>query len=170
MTEIHHESDREYLSFYLDNHDDILLSVSEIHDDHRQGKKPKIQNYVECTVPHYIEDDFKTHFRVNRSTAEYLLEIIATNNGFIENENGMGRPVVSPVKQLLMYLDYMGHESYQYQIETKYGVSVGFVNKVIHHLSKFISLTLSKYFIQWPTCDEAKDNAFFLKERYVSYF
>lgn len=40
---------------------DILLLKKRSH-------VPRVQHYVEVTVPHYTLDDFKSHFRMSRST------------------------------------------------------------------------------------------------------
>lgn len=155
--------------FLLENDIECQIS-SQLIRKTRNGKKPKVKNYVKDVVPHYIEDDFRSHFRVSRSTVEFLLNLIGNKNGFSYNERGLGRPCISPKIQLLLFLDYMGHESYQYQLETKYGVSVGAVNHIVHKLTAFFVTTLSEEFIKWPTEEEAKNNAQFLHEKYVNVY
>ena len=58
----------------------------------------RIAGYFEQTVPRYLPDEFKHHFRMTKETFEILSrEILRT--GHISLGNPSGRPVIQPQKQ-----------------------------------------------------------------------
>ena len=66
-------------------------------------------NYSEVTIPRYLPDEFKNHFRITRETCELLLrEIVQTGNRTLGNLGG--RDVIAPKKQVL-FLSYLPQEN-----------------------------------------------------------
>jgi len=66
--------------------------------------KPKIENYYEITIPSYSLEDFRSHFRLNRTTFGVLVTRLAV---FDVYNKGRG-PSVNLEKELLMFLWYLG--------------------------------------------------------------
>ena len=63
----------------------------------------RIRGYFEVTVPVYELDVFRSHFRMTRTTFEFLAQMIILSE-HIQNGNALGRPVVEPDKQIAMAL------------------------------------------------------------------
>ena len=55
----------------------------------------RIRGYFEVTVPVYELDVFRSHFRMTRTTFEFLAQMIILSE-HIQNGNALGRPVVEP--------------------------------------------------------------------------
>ena len=57
----------------------LLVGVcsDELNSDDENEEQFRIENYVEIVVPNFSDNQFRQHFRLNRSTFEQLLQIIA---------------------------------------------------------------------------------------------
>ena len=69
----------------------------------------RILGCFEQTIPTYSLDEFKSHFRMQRSTCEIVVrEVMATGN--ISAGNPFGRQVIDPRKQVLIFLWCMANQ------------------------------------------------------------
>ncbi|XP_032690752.1 protein ALP1-like, partial [Odontomachus brunneus] len=89
-------------------------------------KLPKLENYVENIVPAYNNHQFKSHFRINRDTFEYIFTIIAPRLKRIS----VGLPMISPEKQFLIALWCMATPDSYRSICEKFDPSRNSVNEV----------------------------------------
>ena len=72
-------------------------------------KFPKIEQFVELTVPRYTDANFRHYFRMNRETIEILIRMIGNCPEVpTEFDGNRGRPPIAIEKQILCYLWYMG--------------------------------------------------------------
>ena len=63
----------------------------------------RIQNYYETVIPIYTLDEFRSHFRMSRSTVEQLCSQLVLT-GEIPTIHEHGRSPIESEKQLLMYI------------------------------------------------------------------
>ncbi|XP_021355874.1 protein ANTAGONIST OF LIKE HETEROCHROMATIN PROTEIN 1-like [Mizuhopecten yessoensis] len=82
--------------------------------------KMKVFGYYEEVVPLYQIDNFKTFFRVERHTFEFLCQQIGEK---LQYNNHGGRISISPEKQLCITLWYMGSQSNIHDIADRFGVT-----------------------------------------------
>jgi hypothetical protein len=63
---------------------------------------PRVQHFMEVTIPQYTLDDFKTHFRLSRRTCQ------TTCLRSLSDYNQTTGPVPDVEKDVLMYLWFIG--------------------------------------------------------------
>ena len=71
---------------------------------HQRKTVNRIENYFEVTIPRYSPDDFRSHFRLTRESFDNLTQKIS-ECGVYNQKSG---PPVDPVKDVLMFLWYIG--------------------------------------------------------------
>ena len=106
-------------------------------------------DFFEVTVPEYFGDEFQSHFRLSRNTAEILTrEVVATGN--IPYGNNFGRASIPPEKQCLMYLWMManGREATR-QVADRFDVTMSSCARVLRRVNTAL-LTLRQRYIKWP--------------------
>ena len=104
------DSDNEMIPLQKNMDDDVAESGKLLgHLD--RNKIPKIEQFVELTVPRYIDANFHHHFRMSRETIEILIPMIGNCPEVLtEFDGNIGRPLIAIEKQILCYLWCM--ESY----------------------------------------------------------
>lgn len=70
----------------------------------RRDSVPRIRRYAESVVPRYSLSDFKSHFRLERSSFELVCGVIGRH--FKRHKGSIPVPVE---KQLLIFLWFMGN-------------------------------------------------------------
>ena len=65
---------------------------------------PRISAFMENTVPRFSSQDFRFHFRIDRTTFEVVLETMAPS---LESEYPAGKKQVDVEKQLLLFVWYI---------------------------------------------------------------
>ena len=75
-----------FLQEFLDSDNEMILLQKNMHDDVAEcgkllglldrNKIPKIEQFVELTVPRYTDANFRHHFRMSRETVEILIRMI----------------------------------------------------------------------------------------------
>ena len=98
--------DFEEINDIMDDDDDIVV-FSAVSCFMRQNLT-RISGYFEQTVPRYLPDEFRQHFRMTRETCEMLMrEIVQT--GHIPLGNAFGRQVIASEKpEVLTFLWSIG--------------------------------------------------------------
>ena len=74
-----------FLQEFLDSDNEMILLQKNMHDDVAEygkllglldrNKIPKIEQFVELTVPRYTHANFRHHFRMSRETVEILIRM-----------------------------------------------------------------------------------------------
>ncbi|KAL9964798.1 hypothetical protein ACROYT_G028486 [Oculina patagonica] len=130
----------------LDENDDTVL-FSSIACYMRRSLN-RINDYVEITVPAYLPDEFKSHFRMTRGTCElFAQEVMRTGN--IPLGNSSGRPAISPEKQVLAFLWIIGNQEPARAVADRFDMTMSSVNRVLNRLSQ-AAVELSGQYIKWP--------------------
>ncbi|XP_065581047.1 putative nuclease HARBI1 [Artemia franciscana] len=110
---------------------------------------PKVAGYEEIVTERMLDNDFKTHFRLHRSTFDLLLGKININ---LQNQT---RPT-SPDKMLLITLWILATpESYR-SVGCRFGVCKSTVFRIIRRTIDAIYETASTT-IRWPGATEAQN-------------
>ena len=80
------------------------MSSADVLWANRRPCVPRVQQYVEVTVPNYTLDDFKSHFRLSRVT----YQATCTRLRPLSDYNERTEPVPNVEKNLLMFLWFIG--------------------------------------------------------------
>ncbi|XP_034944927.1 putative nuclease HARBI1 [Chelonus insularis] len=138
---------------------DVLVSCF---GGNQQGERiVRVLGYVENIVPLMSDDTFKSHFRVKRSTVNYLINLLGPD---LRNDN-MGRDSIPVYKQVLLVLWTMATPDSYRSVCDRFDVGKGTAWRAVW---KFVS-ALYKYlptFITWPTQAEAARTASYIENRY----
>lgn len=109
----------------------------------------RIQDYFEQTLPRYLPDEFKHHFRMTRETCELLsLEIMQT--GQIPIRNSSGRPVIAPQKQILAFLWRIANQEPARAVADRFDLTYSSVDRVFRRVV-LAAVSLCGQYIKWPT-------------------
>ena len=93
------DDDFENTDIVEDDDDIVLFSATSCF---MRRNLTRITGYFEQTIPRYLVDEFKQHFRMTKETLEiFSREII--RRGRIPLGNPSGRPVILPQKQILIF-------------------------------------------------------------------
>ena len=113
----------------------------------------RITGYFEQTVPRYLVDEFKQHFRMTKETFESLSrEIIG--RGRIPLGNRSGRPVILPQKQILTFLWGMANQEPARAIADRFDITRSSYNRVFRRV--MAAVDLCHEYIKWPTGEYRK--------------
>ena len=109
----------------------------------------RIHGYFEQTIPSYLPDEFKQHFRMTRETCEILTrEILQT--GLIPLGNNSGRPVIAPQKQVLTFLWGIGNQEPGRAVAHRFDLTKSTCNRVFRRVAQVI-VDLCNQYIKWST-------------------
>ena len=109
----------------------------------------RIQDYFEQTLPRYLPDEFKHHFRMMRETCELLSrEIMRT--GQIPIRNSSGRPVIAPQKQILVFLWRIANQEPARAVADRFVLTSSSVDRVFRRVV-LAAVSLCGQYIKWPT-------------------
>ena len=107
-----------------------------------------ISGYFEQTVPRYLPDEFRQHFRMTRETCEMLTrEIVQT--GHIPLGNAFGRQVIAPEKQVLTFLCSIGNQELARSVADRFDITKSSYNRVFGRVVQ-VTVDLSGQYIRWP--------------------
>ncbi|XP_023214885.1 putative nuclease HARBI1 [Centruroides sculpturatus] len=131
-----------------DNEDIPFLYAAAV----EKSKKAKIEGYVENIVPRYNDMDFKSHFRLSRSTVERLMEQLP------EQRTGPGRTGLRETSLqtvVLMSLWLLGNQESFRGVADRFGISRGHAYREFVYFIKTVSSLRSKIIV-WPKGEKAK--------------
>lgn len=134
-----------------EEHDDYydFVSVIVLSALSEENRRIRIGGYFERIVPMYSEVDFKSHFRMGRSTMEILCQdIIATE--MIPREPNRGRECISPDKQILMSIWMLANQEGYRQISDRFDVTLSSVFRCFKRVCGTL-VSISSRVISWPT-------------------
>ncbi|CAG5083706.1 Similar to At3g55350: Protein ALP1-like (Arabidopsis thaliana) [Cotesia congregata] len=115
---------------------DIHLSLS-----FKKEPIPRLQNFVEEVIPAFTDKEFKSHFRLCRSTFNFILNTIKPSL----TRKISGSPMIPPEKQLLIAIWKMATpDSYRYN--EKILLKFQFCRSVI----KLTLVEIAPHLITWP--------------------
>uniref|UniRef100_A0A1Y1JVQ6 Nuclease HARBI1 n=1 Tax=Photinus pyralis TaxID=7054 RepID=A0A1Y1JVQ6_PHOPY len=131
--------------------DDEFLVLTHLMNVSDSTRLTRIEHYVENVVHLYSDDQFQSHFRMQRKTFDFILSLIGPK--ISENVVKPGRPSVSPETQLLLTLWILGTPDSYRSVSDRFNVgkatAVISVRRVVKALYDHVHT-----FIKWPIADE----------------
>ncbi|KAK3101308.1 hypothetical protein FSP39_002583 [Pinctada imbricata] len=107
-----------------------------------------ITGYTENVVPNYSFDEFRSHFRLTRSSFELLLNMIMAKSPLVPNIQH-GRPSVPAEKQLLLGLWFLATSECCRILCDRFDVSKSSVKRITRKVSEALN-DLKHQMIIWP--------------------
>ena len=111
----------------------------------------RVQGYAEQVVPLYPLDDFRRHFRVQRSTFDILIRLLSPNG--LERLDRRGRPSLRCEKQLLITLWMLATQETIRSVSNRFGVCEATVYRAVRRTIVAINVNWSSQLIRWPAAD-----------------
>ncbi|XP_069687230.1 uncharacterized protein [Periplaneta americana] len=127
------------------NNNDMELLLLQDFSNNKRCKRSKVGSYVENTISSYGGSDFQSHFRLNRSSAENLLNLIYP--ALSKKDAAAGREPVSVEKTMLMSLWVLATNVSFRDVADRFGLAKGnahnkfmqFISAVQYLGSRYIS-------------------------------
>ncbi|KYN02346.1 Putative nuclease HARBI1 [Cyphomyrmex costatus] len=110
-------------------------------------------NYVENVVPLYTDIEFKMHFRMKRSTFQFLLELLKPQ--LCKQSKEFGRHPISPEKQLLIAIWTMVTSNSYRCVSDRFDVGKATAWRSVQRVVNALYANVTK-FIRWPTREKAE--------------
>ncbi|XP_011343854.1 protein ANTAGONIST OF LIKE HETEROCHROMATIN PROTEIN 1-like isoform X2 [Ooceraea biroi] len=144
------ESSTSSSSSESDDNNDALQNILNYNRDERR-EVPKIRNYLEYVVARYTNVEFKSHFRMERNTFQFLLHLIGPN---LDNPPFYGRKQIDATKQLLIGIYVLATSDSYRSISERFGVARSTAWYSVKRVVRAI-YRIRNEFIRWPTHGEA---------------
>ena len=141
------EDDVNVINHIIEDDDDIVVFSAA--SCFMQRNLTRIAGYFEQTVPRYLPDEFKHHFRMTKETFEILSREIL-QMGHIPLGNPSERPVIQPQKQILTFLWGMANQEPARAIADRFDITRSSYNRVFRRVV-MAAVGLSNEYIRWPT-------------------
>ena len=106
------------------------------------------RNYFEDLVPKYQLDEFKSHFRLGRSTFEVLLGVVVPT-GYLPVHHISGRPIIDPAKQVLVALWMLATPECHRTVADRFDITLSSAHRCLHRVCKAL-IHVRRMFIRWP--------------------
>ena len=130
----------------------FLLTAGQL----RRKDHVRTKNFYEITVPSYIPEDFRSHFRMSRHIVTVLEHLLAVHNDIPHNTGHRGRPPVELGKQLLLSLWILGNPECLRSVADRFDVCRATGYRVYRRVCKAIVRHLMDEFITIPTGQKAQ--------------
>lgn len=127
-------------------------------------KHPKINDFIQ-SINLYNDEDFSSHFRMQRETVLVLIERY-DESAYIPPQDGGGRRRVGAELEVYLYIWYISNTCTFREIANLFGVAKSTAWSVVSRVAKWL-ISLSHLFIKWPKGDEVRESAekFYEKKR-----
>ena len=150
-----------FLQEFLDYDNEMILLQKNMDDDVAECEKllglldrnkiPKIEQFVELTVPRYTDANFRHHFRMSRETVEILILIIGNCPEVpTEFDGNRGRPSVAIEKQILCDLWYIGTLEPYDSVAERFGTAKSAAFNVVKRVGSALVNNFTQEFMKWP--------------------
>lgn len=134
--------------------DFLFTSSSSDSSSESDNYHAKIEDYM-AVILNYSEKDFRSHFRLNRKTILFLIELYE-NSGYPPTHHHGGREKVGPAKEMYILVWNLSNTETFRQIADRFGISKGTCWTVVNRALTWI-VSISSEFISWPNREEQND-------------
>ena len=110
--------------------DDDIIVLSAIGRCYTRRNLNRIYNFMEITVPSYLPDEFKSHFRMTRETCELFAQGVM-RTARITLGNTSGRPAIPLAKQVSAFLWSMGNQEPACAVADRFNITMSSVNRIL---------------------------------------
>lgn len=122
----------------------FLLAAGQL----RQKEHVRTKNFYEITVPSYIPEDFRSHFRMSRHTVTVVEHLLSLHNDIPHYTADRGRPPVELRKQILLTLWVLGNPECLRSVADRFDVCRATAYRVYRRVCKAIVRHLMNEFIK----------------------
>ncbi|XP_043194465.1 putative nuclease HARBI1 [Amphibalanus amphitrite] len=126
--------------------EEILHHIQDIRDD--QAERVRARGYVVATVPAYLDDDFRGHFRMTRHQVQQLQEDLGAAGAYAEDHGG--REPISPGKAPLVLLWTLANQDTIRSISDRFDLTKSSVIRSNRRLTNAIVNDLLGEHVKWP--------------------
>lgn len=154
--EINNESSLTAFADLIDDSDSDNESLSDTSEDSildiltpilEKKERHCIKGYVKDTIPTYTDDEFLTHFRVNRDLYQYLVDEFSKSSVYQALDT---IKAYSGNHHMVLFLWFAGHEGCAFRdLADRFDLAIGTVSNMIYRVTMFLS-SLSTVAIKWP--------------------
>ncbi|XP_055856230.1 uncharacterized protein LOC129919394 [Episyrphus balteatus] len=150
--------------FFFESDEESYQSSSEfsIFEESRDFKHTTIIDF-EDTIAGYSDCDFKRHFRLQRTTAQVLIDRYVLSERF-NTTIRRGLPKTSAEKEIYIFLWYMANTNTFREISNLFGMSISTAWSVINRVSEWL-ISIGHEYVSWPNTYEALQNARLMEEK-----
>ncbi|KAL9977854.1 hypothetical protein ACROYT_G015308 [Oculina patagonica] len=138
-----------------EDEEDFLVTALRVNASRRQ-KHPRIQGFVEETVPLYSLSDFKRCFRMSRGTFEVVLGELANRCEVPQELDRGGRKPISVEKHLLLTLWFLGNQEPFHSVADRFNVSESCAFNCLRRVCQALK-NMAGTVIVWPKGERARD-------------
>ena len=118
-----------------------------------RNKIPKIEQFVELTVPRYTDANFRHHFTMSLETVDILIRMTGNCPEVpTEFHGNRGCPPIAVLeKQILCYLWYMRTLEPYDLVAERFGIAESVAFNVVKRVGPAVVNNFTQEFIKWPT-------------------
>ncbi|XP_055903680.1 uncharacterized protein LOC129939620 [Eupeodes corollae] len=127
---------------------DRLMSSDDSSSDENNAS---VSNFMK-TIEDYSELGFKSHFRLNRSTVEKLIEKYSQSDFFSSRPNHGGKTKIEPRKEVYVYVWYVSNTLTFRQLGNLFGIATSSAWSVVGRVSSWL-FSIGNEYIKWPQGD-----------------
>ncbi|XP_055914657.1 putative nuclease HARBI1 [Eupeodes corollae] len=109
-------------------------------------------------IDEYSEEDFKSQFRLNRSTVDFIVSNFAKSRYSTNSTPHGGRPRMECKKEIYVFLFYLGNTVTFKELGDIFGIQKSSAWFAVGRVSGWLVSIGDKY-IKWPQREEVKENA-----------
>ena len=117
----------------------------------------RIDNYSERIIPLYSVSNFRSHFRMSRTTVSCLERLLAACPDLPHEQRYGGRPVIDLEKQVLITMWILGNPECLRSVADRFNVTKSSAFRVYRRICEAIANNLSGQLIKFPSGQRAID-------------
>ncbi|XP_067629448.1 putative nuclease HARBI1 isoform X2 [Eurosta solidaginis] len=130
-------------------------SANTVDTSENEEERDKITNFPQV-IESYTDQEFRRHFRLNRSTARMLIDRYNTSSFYTYKEHG-GLPKVGASKEIYILLWYMANTNTFREIANLFNMSKTSAWSILRRVVEWL-LSIGHEYIQWPSASKVQDN------------
>lgn len=135
----------------MNSEDDCEINILAAVATFMRRKLHRNEGYFEFALPTYSIDEFKSHFRMTRSTMEALCREVQTT-GRVPQRHAFGRPPIPLQKQVLAFVWFIANSEVIRSVSDRFDVTLSSMNRIIHRMSGAL-IDLRQQYNKWPNSE-----------------
>lgn len=140
---------------FVNNGEIMLMFTASLCEKKERQPAYRISEYAETIIVNYSDSVFRSHFRLSRSTAEFLVGLLARCPE-IPSEHVRGRSPIPVEKQLLITLWVLGNPEVIRSVSDRFNVTKSSVHRVVRRVCRALVNNCVGRFICWPKGERTK--------------
>ena len=132
----------------LINSEDDAVEIFSVASTFTRRNLQRPEGYFELALPGYSLDEFKSHFRMTRSTMEGLCRVVQAT-GRVPQRHSFGRAPIPLHKQVLAFVWFISNSEVFRSVSDRFNVTLSSLNRIIDRISG-ACVDLRQEYIKWP--------------------